>query len=351
MELKKNFWKNKKVLITGHTGFKGSWLSLWLNQLGAKVYGISLEPKYSPNFYSLTSLKKIFHKSIILDINFFEKLKKEIFQIQPDLIFHLAAQPLVSESILDPRKTYNTNIIGTINILESIKDLKNCKAFINVTSDKCYHPQNKRKYYTEDDKLGGLDPYSASKSCSEIITNSYSKIFLCSKGVATARAGNIFGGGDWSDNRLIPDLIRALKNNKELQIRSKKSIRPWQFVLEPLNGYIMLAEKLYKNPKKFSGAWNFGPDKDNHLTVNELVNICKKSYPELIIKEKCNKIKEIDILMLNSNKSKKLLKWKPKYSIQEGIEKTLLWYSLYLNNKPKEILEYSKKEVDLYINK
>jgi CDP-glucose 4,6-dehydratase len=350
MVIKNNFWKNKKVLITGHTGFKGSWLSLWLNQLGAKVYGISLLPKYNPNFYTLASLRKIFHKSIILDINFFEELKKEICQIQPDLVFHLAAQPLVYESIKNPRETYKTNIIGTVNILETLKDLKKCKAFINITSDKCYQPFNK-KYYSEDDKLGGIDPYSASKSCSEIITNSYSKIFLSSIGVATVRAGNIFGGGDWSENRLIPDLIRALKCNNELYIRSKKSVRPWQFILEPLNGYILLAEKIYKNPKKFSGAWNFGPDEANHLTVNDLMNICKKSYPKLRIKEKANNVNELDILMLNSKKSKKELHWKPKYTLQEGIKKTLNWYSLYLNNQSKEILEFSKKEIDLYINK
>ena len=258
MELKKNkslkFWMNKKVLVTGHTGFKGGWLSLWLSHLGADVLGYSLKPNVKKNFFNAVNLSNEIN-SIIGNIKDYNKLKKVINKYRPEIIFHMAAQPLVIDSYEDPRNTYETNVMGTLNILEAIRSDKGTKAFINITTDKCYLNNSSKKDFIESDPLGGHDPYSSSKACSEILTSSFRDSFFKNKNntnIATARAGNVIGGGDWSKNRIIPDILNSIYSSKKINIRNPLSIRPWQHVLEPLYGYMLLAEKLYSKNGGFA---------------------------------------------------------------------------------------------------
>ena len=270
----KKFFKNKKILITGVTGFKGSWLASVLLSFGAKIYGVGYNPNKNKNlFYTLNLNKKINLK--LIDITDYDKLKNFVSRINPDIIFHLAAQPLIFESYLKPYKTINVNTLGTLNILEISKNLKNLKSLICITSDKCYKSNNSTRGFKEDDVLGGEDPYSASKAAAEILINSYIKSFFLKTdvGVASARAGNVIGGGDWSSKRLIPDIVKSLISSKNIIIRNPNYNRPWQHVIEPIYGYLLLAEKLYKNPKKFSGAYNFGPKTNTVTSVLEVVKI------------------------------------------------------------------------------
>ena len=327
----KNYWKNKKVLITGHTGFVGSWLSLVLKFYNSKVYGISLKPHTKPSIFNILKINKIIKQNHYANINNYHKLNKIVEKIEPDVIFHLAAQPLVKLSIEKPIETFKTNIIGTINICEISRKLKNLKKLVLITTDKCYRniDSNKIIFFNEDDPLGGTDPYSASKSCAEISTNSYRNIFFKTSKVkvTTARAGNIIGGGDWADDRLIPDIYRAIYNKKLLKIRYPKATRPWQHVLDVVNGYLILAES------KYSGPWNFGPNIKKSFNV---LNILKK------IKEKNKNLKweiinpiekqESENLNLNINKAKKYLKWKPLWDIKRAVDETDQWYYRYYNN-------------------
>ena len=270
MDKVKNFYKNKKIFITGITGFKGSWLASVLLSYGAKIYGIGFNPnKNKKFFYKLNLDKKINLK--IIDINNYNKLKIYINKIKPSIIFHLAAQPLIYESYVKPYETININTIGTLNILNICKNLKSLKSLICVTSDKCYKSNNSTKGFKEDDILGGEDPYSASKASAEIIINSYIKSYFkkLNVGVASARAGNVIGGGDWSPNRLIPDIIKSLTNDKKIIIRNPKFNRPWQHVLDPIYGYLLLAKKLYYKPRIYSGPYNFGPKPNNVTSLSE----------------------------------------------------------------------------------
>lgn len=330
-----NFYKSKKVLITGNTGFKGSWLSFWLINMGAKVLGYSLKPEFKVNLFDTLNLS-LNYKTIYGDIRDLKKLKNTIEDFEPDIIFHLAAQSLVKDSYENPVYTFETNIIGTVNLLESVRKFEKIKVVINVTSDKCYANNNLGNDFHENDRLGGVDPYSASKACSEIITEAFFKSFYekSETRIATARSGNVIGGGDWSKNRLIPDVFRAIKSNKPLIVRNPDSIRPWQHVLDPLKGYLLLAKKLYfDNEKKLTQNWNFGPDKKDLKSVRDIVDFFKSSNPTLEVKYEKSDFYESKILKLDVSKSKKYLNWEPKWNFQKSLIQVESWYKTFYSNE------------------
>lgn len=344
-ETLKKFWKNKKVFITGHTGFKGAWLCIFLNLLGAKIYGYSLPPK-KKSLFNQANCKKFLKKNIYANIQNYKFLKNKILKVKPEIIFHLAAQPLVSKSFEDPLETFNTNIIGTTNILNLIKYQRSVKSVVIITTDKVYKIKKNYKSYDENDALGGSDPYSSSKVCTEIIMNSYNQTFyknnFLKNRISTARSGNVIGGGDYSENRLIPDIIEAINKNKNLVVRNPNNIRPWQHVIEPLLGYMKLAELQFKNKKinNKSAAWNFGPDKSSFVKVIEIVNYIKTN---ISLKTKIHRKQtffETRILKLNSNKAKKYLKWYPVLNLKESIKNVMDWNKLYKKTKnAKQICE------------
>ena len=331
------FWKKKKVLVTGHTGFKGSWLCIILNLLNSKIYGYSLAPEKN-SLYIKSKIKNYFATSVYGDINDLNKLKKFIKKIKPEIIFHMAAQPLVLDSYKDPLNTFSTNVLGTVNLLEIINSTNSVKSVVIITTDKVYKIDNKNKAYSETDELGGYDPYSSSKVCAEIAVNSYVQSFFnktkLKNKVSTARAGNVIGGGDFAKNRLVPDILNALNKKRKLVIRNPNQIRPWQHVLDPLMGYLLLAEKQYNGKiKGINNCWNFGPDKRNFKKVIEIVRYIKKnSKLEYRIKKNKN-YKETEILKLNSFKTKNLLGWVSKWSINESLNKTIEWNNLVIRGK------------------
>jgi len=320
------FWSNRKVLITGHTGFKGGWLTLWLQKLGARVFGYSLHPSTERGPYYKASISKYLHGEYIGDIRDRKRVDRVFEQFQPEFVFHLAAQPLVKVSFDEPLDTFDINITGLLNILENVRTKSCTKVLVNVTSDKCYNNVNDEAF-TEDSSLGGDDPYSASKACSEIISNAYKlSFFNCRQiGIATARAGNVIGGGDFTKSRLLPDCFRAVENNLPLKIRNPHAVRPWQHVFEPLNGYLTLAERLYEDPARYSGAWNFGPVIDGSVTVEKLVELFRLRFPNLNTIVSDGSFGEKYALSIDSSKSVKYLKWRPKWTIERAIEKTIEW--------------------------
>ncbi|MAR99791.1 MAG: CDP-glucose 4,6-dehydratase [Nitrosomonadales bacterium] len=343
----KEFWKGKKVFVTGHTGFKGSWLSMWLNELGANVTGYSLKPKTNPSLFESCQIDKKLD-SCIGDVRNYENLKDKIISIQPDIVFHMAAQALVLDSYQSPVETYHTNLMGTVNILNAIRDVPSIKAFINITSDKCYQNNINLKAFRETDPLGGSDPYSSSKACSELITAAYrTSFFKDNIGIATARAGNVIGGGDWALNRIIPDFIKKIEKDQTLLIRNPDATRPWQFVLEPLNGYLILAEKLFLNSKEYSESWNFGPDNNQNKSVKWLVSKFDKEYGKtnnFEIKVNENQNQEAKYLELDCSKSIKRLNWKPKLNIEKCISMTCAWYKNFYSND-KDMYEFSVEQI------
>ena len=352
VELKK-FYKNKKVLITGATGFKGAWLSLWLLSLGCKVTTLGYNPNKNKNlFYSLKLHKKT--NLYLIDIRDKKKVENVIKKNKIEIIFHLAAQPLIFESYSKPYSTYEINTIGTLNMLEISKNNSTVKSLVCVTSDKCYKSNFSTKGFKENDQLGGEDPYSGSKACAEIIINTYIKSYLKKGkklGIASARAGNVIGGGDWSANRLIPDLINSLLKNKTIIIRNPNFNRPWQHVLEPLFGYLILAKNLYKNPNKFSGPWNFGTRKNTVTSVKKIALIIINFWGRGKIKVKKNKkFYEQENLQLNIYKSEKNLKWKPKYTIRESLKLTVDWYKNVLIKK-KSPIDQTQSQIFKYLDK
>lgn len=348
------FWKNKRVLITGHTGFMGSWLCLALSIFGAKIIGISLKPKTNPNLFSILNLKKKIFKNFIFDIKNKKRIETIIKKYKPEVVYHLAAEALVRKSYLNPEKTYHTNIIGTVNIFEALTKIKKKITIIIVTSDKCYLNIEKNIKYDENSPLGGKDPYSSSKSCQDIISQSYLKTILSKKnsGYIIARLGNIIGGGDWSKDRLIPDVIRSLYKKKKLYIRNPRSIRPWQHVVETTYYLIKATYKVRQNIK-LSGEYNFGPDNQNHVDVKEIITLIKKKLANKnlnlkTISKKTITFSESQILKLNNLKMKKNLKLKPKMSLKQSIDMTIDWYLKYKNKSLKntselQILEYFNK--------
>lgn len=354
-QLLSKFWKGKKIFLTGHTGFKGTWLSIFLNLLGAKVYGYSLKPKTKLNFYNLINLDKKIHKSIIGDIRDYKKLKKAIIKSSPDFIVHMAAQPLVRESYIDPKYTYEVNTIGTINILNILKELNFIKSALIITTDKVYSNNNNKQYFKENDLLGGVDPYSGSKSCAELAVNTYNYSFLKEKKIciATARAGNVIGGGDFSKDRIIPDYFNSFSKNQNLILRSPNAIRPWQHVLDPLYGYLLILMKLYKKQIISGNCFNFGPDKSSNKSVIEVIKLMNKNFdnPVKIVKKKTNinKYKESKVLMLNSSKSKEILGWRSKYNLEQSLKLTSIWFKQYLDKRKNNILEVTRNQIMEYL--
>lgn len=322
------FWENKKVFITGHTGFKGSWLCLWLSMLGAKVVGYALKPPTSPSLYELCKIDELIDSNIA-DIRNLPNLKKVIASTSPEIVFHMAAQPLVRESYKVPVDTYSTNVMGTVNLLEAARNCKGVKAIINITTDKCYENIEKTKGYKENEPLGGHDPYSSSKACSEIVTSAYRRSYGLN--AATARAGNVVGGGDWAHDRLIPDFVRAILKGEKLLVRNPKAVRPWQHVLEPLAGYLLLAEKLYKYGSKYAEAWNFGPEKKDAKPVEWIVRqLCGKWGDGACFEiDKRKHPHEAGYLFLDCSKSKKKLGFKPKWNLEQAIDKIIEWTKVY----------------------
>jgi CDP-glucose 4,6-dehydratase len=348
-------YKGKKVYLTGHTGFKGSWLLMILNYLGAEVKGYALAPEQEPDLFDLLNGNKLC-ESIIGDIRDLAHLEKELQSFQPDFIFHLAAQALVRKSFEAPLDTFATNITGTANLLDAARRLNNKCTIVVVTTDKVYENMEAGKPYSEDDPLGGYDPYSSSKACAEIVTSSYRRSFFNpakfsehQKAMATARAGNVIGGGDWSADRIIPDLIRALDSNKPLEVRNPASIRPWQHVLEPLSGYLLLGALLDEDAVKYGKAYNFGPEISDNLTVKELVDKAIKIWGkgEYIDASKPDAPHEAKLLHLDITRAINELGWKPKMNSEQAINLTLSWYKEYKNDAVKttlgQVIDYFEK--------
>jgi CDP-glucose 4,6-dehydratase len=335
-----SFWKNKKVLITGHTGFKGSWLVFYLNYLGAKIVGYSLKPEKYHKLFKILNIKKNLTANIFGDINDNKKILLTIKKFRPEFIFHLAAQPFVIDSYKNAISNYKTNISGTINILESARDLNFLRSVIIVTSDKCYKILNDNIAYKEESHLGGDDPYSASKACAEIITNSYAKSFFKKKttNISTVRSGNILGGGDWGKNRLIPDIINSFKNKKKINIRNINSVRPWTYILDTLTGYLLVAQKNYYSDK-YLGAWNFS---SKHYFKNTVKAIIEYAVSRNFLKKrnillKKQSFKETHLLAIDSKKAKKFLRWSPKLNFYETLEYTFEWYKKYFQKENMEM--------------
>ncbi|ADQ06816.1 CDP-glucose 4,6-dehydratase [Caldicellulosiruptor hydrothermalis 108] len=345
-----NSFSKKKVLITGHTGFKGSWLTMWLLKYGAEIIGYSLKPPTTPSLFEICKLRdKIV--SIEGDIRDYETLSNVFKKYKPEIVFHLAAQPLVKRSYMEPAYTYETNIMGTVNVLEASRLTESVKVIVVVTSDKCYENKEWVYAYRETDSLGGVDPYSSSKACAELIVSAYrASYFKKSKvGVASVRAGNVIGGGDWAEDRLMPDIIRAIMHNKPLQIRNPNATRPWQFVLEPLLGYLKLAHLLQKEPEKYSEAWNFGPLSFRLLKVIDIVEEVKKYWNNLEVKiEKENSFQEANVLKLDISKSIEKLNWYPVYDIYTSIKETIEWYKAFYFKETEDMFEYSLTQIKKY---
>lgn len=352
-----SFYRDKKIFLTGHTGFKGSWMLTWLYNLGAHVKGYALEPKSGADLFNLIKGVELC-ETVFGDILDYEKLEKEIVDFEPDFIFHFAAQPLVRLSYEIPDKTFEINALGTAYVLNSVRKLKNFCAVILITTDKVYENLEWYYPYRENDRLGGYDPYSASKACAELIINSYRSSFFNKKNfkehqksIASARAGNVIGGGDWAKDRIIPDLINALKNNKPIPVRNPHAIRPWQHVLEPLSGYLQLALKMVEDPVKYSESWNFGPHLEDNLTVYELVSLAMNIWGDDGVIEEvktATPLHEAGLLKLDINKSIAELGWKPKMTARDAIDTTIKWYKNFSNGFArllieKDILVYSQK--------
>lgn len=347
------FWKGKKVLLTGHTGFKGAWLTVYLQKLGAYVAGYALVPNTMPNLFEICHLKDSID-NYFGDIRDYAKLKEVVDIIKPEIIIHMAAQPLVRRSYDEPVYTLETNVIGVANLFKAIIDIPGIKVVVNVTTDKCYQNNELNSAFAENDKLGGNDLYSASKACSEIITNAFRKSFFDHGqiNIATARAGNVIGGGDWSSDRLIPDILNAINFNKNVHIRYPNAVRPWQHVLEPLTGYLLLAEQLYfSTDDSYCDAWNFGPKDKEQLTVMEIaqlllasatgtkskIEICKEKNPP-----------ESGVLKLNSIKAREKLNWNPVFNLAQTISSIVEFNNAFMHDE--NILDVINKQIDQYIN-
>lgn len=341
----KDIYKNTKVLVTGHTGFKGSWLCLWLEKLGANVTGISLPPSVTPNHWSALNLNI---DSRLQDIRDSLALKKIIQEIRPSIIFHLAAQPLVRSSYLDPVETWSTNVMGTINVLEAARLTESVRAIVAVTTDKCYENKEWVWPYRETDPLGGKDPYSASKGAMELVVSSYRASFFKNMGVllASARAGNVIGGGDWSEDRLIPDFLRSVQSDSTLEIRQPNSTRPWQHVLDCLSGYLQLGQKLLEGSEAAAEAWNFGPDYEHNKKVRDILTQLQNHIPnsKITFLDQAPTLYESQLLQLDSSKARAFLGWSPVLNFDETIAQTAKWYLEWLGTKR----QISLSELDGY---
>ncbi len=350
-------YEGKTCFITGHTGFKGSWLACWLTKMGSKVVGYSLNPSTNPNHFELLKDEYI---SIIGNIRDRKFLHDAILKHKPDIVFHLAAQAIVRRSYKDPVETFETNVLGTLNIFEACRKASSVRAIINVTSDKCYENKEWIWGYRENDPMGGHDPYSASKGCSEILTSSYRNSFFNLEDygekhnilLASARAGNVIGGGDWAEDRLIPDIIRAASKGEKVEIRNPKATRPWQHVLEPLSGYLTLGWKLLQGEKNFASGWNFGPELENNVPVSEIANLSKRYWSDIDFTELGNRdaVHEANLLMLDCSKANKMLKWKSIWGFSKTLKKTIEWYKAFYQTKTinteRDLFSYIKDAQD-----
>jgi len=346
----RNFWRDRKVLLTGHTGFKGGWLSIWLNRLGAKVFGLSLSPDERNNFYKKGCIQNLLYQSCYIDIRDSKAVNLFVKNINPEVVFHLAAQALVKRSYSDPLESFGTNVMGTANILDSIKAIDSVKVAVMVTTDKVYATRERGYKYKENDTLGGWDPYSASKAASELVIESYKNSYLNEHGVAMAsvRAGNVIGGGDWSENRLIPDAVKAWKEGNSLNVRMPEAIRPWQHVLDPLYGYLVLAQKLWNDPS-LSGAYNFGPESSEAISVKDLIMCASKFWPDAKVhfgKNSDINYKESHSLELDVTKTQRIIGVHNCWDTNKAIEKTINWYKK--ENKGENILKLCELDVQDY---
>jgi CDP-glucose 4,6-dehydratase len=329
LEMNPAFWKGKAVFVTGHTGFKGSWLCLWLQMLDARVTGYALKPPTRPSLFDLASLGRSM-KSITADVRDLAKLKAALRRAKPQIVLHMAAQALVHDSYADPVGTFSTNIMGTVNMLEAVRGLKSVRAAVVITSDKCYENRERAAGYREDEAMGGHDPYSSSKGCAELVTKAYRRSFFSGSGtaVASTRAGNVIGGGDWSKYRLVPDALRAFAAGKPLRVRSPDAVRPWQHVLDPLNGYLTLAERLWDDASSYSGAWNFGPaDEENKpvsWVVEELVRRWGNGAKWKV--DRAQQPHEAGVLRLDCSKARAQLKWRPAVDLATALDSVIEWH-------------------------
>ena len=333
-----SFWRGKRVFVTGHTGFKGSWLSLWLQQLGAQVTGYALEPPTNP---SLFEVAQVAHgmKSVIGDIRDGTMLTNAMRQAAPDIVIHMAAQPLVRRSYVDPVETYSTNVMGTVHLLEAVRQTPSVRAVVNVTTDKCYENKEWVWGYRENEPMGGFDPYSSSKGCAELVTAAYRQSFFDSSSinhkpstaVATARAGNVIGGGDWAEDRLIPDILRAIQNGQSVNIRNPHATRPWQHVLEPLSGYLALAEKLYTQGPAFAEAFNFGPAEEDAKPVQWIVEQLTQQWGDGANwkLDQAAHPHEAHYLKLDCSKAKMRLDWRPRWALAQSLENIIVWHKAH----------------------
>jgi CDP-glucose 4,6-dehydratase len=345
----RNFWKGKKVFLTGHTGFKGGWLALWLTDMGADVYGYALAPPTSPSFFDVCNLAACLKGNTFADLRDADALSNAMQAAQPDIVLHLAAQPLVRYSYVAPVETYAVNVMGTVNMLEAVRKTPSVKVVLNITTDKCYENREWVWPYRENEAMGGYDPYSSSKACSELVTSAYRQSFLASAGIhlASARAGNVIGGGDWAADRLIPDFLRAMDKEQAIVIRSPNAVRPWQHVLEPLSGYLMLAEKLYGEGHSFAEGWNFGPDESDARPVQWIVEKLCSQVPGSSWKcDLAPQPHEANLLRLDSSKAKAKLGWHPRWRLDTALENTLAWHQAWVRGE--EMSDVSLAQIHAY---
>ncbi len=344
------FWQGKRVFLTGHTGFKGSWLSLWLASLGTEVKGYALNPPTSPSLFDEAEVGKVIN-SQIGDIRDQDTLYESMLEFNPDILIHMAAQPLVRYSYDAPIETYEVNVIGTAKVLEVARSCSNLKAIVNITTDKCYENDEGSQGYNENDPMGGHDPYSSSKGCAELVASAYRRSFLQKQGIglASVRAGNVIGGGDWADDRLIPDILRSFEKSEPVVIRNPKATRPWQHVLEPLSGYLILAEKLYKNQKEYAEGWNFGPNEQDVKPVDWILDKMIDKWPESSWElDLGSNPHEAGFLKLDITKAESKLGWKPVWGLSYTLEKIISWHKAWLDKEDMqticlaEIEEYTK---------
>lgn len=331
-----DFWRGKRVFLTGHTGFKGGWLSLWLQSMGAEVHGFALMPPTEPNLFTVAEVGNGMASSVIADIRDADKLCRAMEAAHPEIIFHLAAQPLVRYAYVQPVETYAVNVMGTVHLLEAVRATAGVKAVVNVTTDKCYENREWEWGYRENEAMGGYDPYSSSKGCAELVTAAYRRSFLEPAGIALAsvRAGNVIGGGDWAKDRLIPDILRAMDAGATVGTRSPKSLRPWQHVVEPLSGYLTLAERLYLEGMPFAEAWNFGPSDEDTHPVRWIVERLAEMQRD--VKWQCDEMPqphEAHYLKLDSSKAKARLGWQARWRLQTALQKILEWHQAWHNGE------------------
>ena len=351
-----NFYRGKKVLITGHTGFKGSWLSIWLHELGAEIVGVALDPYSEKDNYVLSGIGKKIKADIRADIRDGQKIKDIFEEYQPEIVFHLAAQPLVRLSYEKPVETYETNVMGTINVMEAIRETNSVKVGVMITTDKCYDNKEQLQGYKENDPFGGYDPYSSSKGACEIAIQSWRRSFFNPEdygkkhtvSLASVRAGNVIGGGDWALDRIIPDCIRAIEAGKPINIRSPKAVRPWEHVLEPLSGYMVLAQKMWEHPTDYCEGWNFGPEQEAVSTVWDVASELVKCFGrgELVDSSNPNAVHEAKLLMLDITKAKTCLGWKPRLNSKQTINLVADWYKRY---KTEDVFDICVDEIEIFI--